>query len=217
MFEAKRVSTDSKMTSVCTAAVFSSCTSDRPDRFHYKIPGDDEYYLIYANRYILPFPTNLAVNFTLEKRIYDLQNSVAKCSNSQSSPSCTLQFPSLHSHPSIVLNVTSSSDLEGDAVIKVACISKDWVYIMLFFILPLVVGGLGTLLIVKKYRKKPDSNRAMTSTQSSAPFGPLPPVLEQSQSVESGRHESGYGTILAPPKYEETTGKPPTYEEATKK
>lgn len=196
----------------------SSCNFNRPDRFHYNVPKDDEYYLIYANsRYILPFPINVAVNFTLEKRIYDLQNSVVECSNSQGSPSCTLPFSSLHSHPSIVLNVTSSSDLEGDSVIKVACISKDWVYVMLFFILPVVVGGLGTLLIVKKYRKKPDSNRAMTSTQSSAPFAPLPPVLEQSQSVDSGRHGLGYGTLMAPPKYEETTGKPPTYEEATRK
>lgn len=48
-----------------------SCIFDRLDRFYYKILGDDEYYLIYVNCYILLFLINFVVNFILEKWIYD--------------------------------------------------------------------------------------------------------------------------------------------------
>lgn len=200
-----------------TCSVFSrstSCNFNKPNMYHYKVLADEEYYLIFANRYLLPYPTDVAVNFTLEKRLYNLGNSVSECSNSLTSSSCTLHFPSLNLHPSIVLNVTSSSDMEGDAEIKVACISRKWVYVMVFFIVPLVLGALGTALIVKKYRKQ--SRQTPTSTQTSAPFSALPSVLEESESASSYAPGSGYGAVESPPKYEDATGSPPSYEEATK-
>ena len=186
-----------------------------PEKYHYKVTQEDEHYLFFSNRFILPFPTNLEVNITLVRYLYDLNSYVSKCSNSQPFSKCTLEFP-LHSHPSIVLNVTSSSDLEGDAEIEVMCVSRKWVYVMIFFILPLVLGGLGTILIIRKYRKKPE--HTATSTASSSPFSTLPSIQEDRGTTESRtRTSSGYGAVTSLPKYETATENPPSYEDAMKK
>jgi flagellar basal body-associated protein FliL len=190
------------------------CNDNKPDTYQYTVTADEEYYLIFSNGVLLPFPTNVVANFTLKKRQYNLGNSDSECSNDHGHAAyCDLLFPSLNYHPVIVLNVTSSSNKEGDADINVYCNSRKWVYVMIFCVVPLVLGALGSALLFMKFRNKP--TQTPTSTQSSAPFSPLPSVLEENESVPSNVG-SGYRTVTSPPKYDDKTGCPPSYEEATK-
>jgi hypothetical protein len=77
------------------------------------------------------------------------------------------------------LNVTSSSDVEGDAEIDVACISRAWVYVVIFCVVPLVFGTLGTVLLVREYRSKP--RHAQSSTQMSTQFSVLNSRLDEDE------------------------------------
>ena len=104
--------------------------------------------------------------------------------------------------------------MEGDSEIDVACISRDWVYVLIFFVVPVVLGALGTFFIIKKFRKKP--RQTATSTQSTSQYSALPSVVEENSSVLPSAHVLGYWAVAPPPKNEDTTGSPPNYEEATK-
>jgi hypothetical protein len=203
--------------SLYSCSVYSrstNCFFNIPATFQYTVEADEEYYLIFSNRVLGSYGIDVVANFTLKRRLYDVGNSESECSNSLSSSSCDLYFPSGNSNPVIILNVTSSSDMEGDSEIDVVCISRDWVYVMIFFLVPLVLGALGTVFIIKKFRKKP--RQTATSTQSSSQYSALPSVVEENSSVVPSAPVPGYGAVAPPPKYEDTTGSPPSYEEATK-
>lgn len=159
-----------------------------PDRYTYTARTEDEYYFVFANHGIQD--TSALVTFTVDRSLYNLNESTQLCENTKL---CKLYYSDMDSAETFVYDV-AASDLD-DAEMYTSCIRRDWVFLLIFLLAPIVIGFLGTVFIFRFYKEK---GPPLTSANAG---------LTNSGLTEPINTATNYHTIYA---------QPPSYQEAVK-
>ena len=106
-----------------------------PGFFNFYVSETDEYYIVYVNH---GSEASITATFSLNRTVYDTSDSVAWCKNVRY---CDLSYSGKGSDESVVIFVKSAQNEEGDATLNTDCKHRVCVFVLVFFLVPLCVGG----------------------------------------------------------------------------
>ncbi|KAK3097598.1 hypothetical protein FSP39_011281 [Pinctada imbricata] len=123
----------------------------RSSTVFFGVEDTDEHYFIFANYGYQG--VSLTATFNLTRTTYDLSNYKQWCRDVRF---CQMSYTE-GSSETLVVFINSTVNSEGDATFKTECVHRAWLFVILFFLLPVIVGLLATFLLYMKYRDTPTS------------------------------------------------------------
>ncbi|XP_060084055.1 uncharacterized protein LOC132563314 [Ylistrum balloti] len=191
-------------------------------RVSYHISSTDEYYFVFANHDY--FMLDIDISFRLNRTVYDLgerQNIV--CSNSTA---CDVTFLGTDSSESIVVYVPPSDEFDFDVTTK--CLTRDYLFVVIFLLIPVMIGSLFTICMLHRKRRadrisirSAHDGQRRTFTRNSLPpqYQTMREESEPNQKLTAPYYGcQNDGMTVKPPSYgcqdDGLAVKPPTYEEA---
>lgn len=129
------------------------------DKFMYEVNDSDEFYFVF---YASEGQPKVNISLYLNRTEYSVDDANPSCTAEHNKP-CCIDIP-LHQYQYavIITNNTSTDDIKyGDEINLIwKCISRDWIYVIMFFI---PVLFLGTLFIAMYFVFRKFNNRKLNS------------------------------------------------------
>ena len=137
------------------------------DEYEFEAKDSDEYNFVYINNGV--YGCDLSTLFELNRVYYDTSNAVRSCESLDAGSSCDLTYSNVVSSESVVVTIDSADDAGGYATLKTECKRRVWMFVLIFALIPLLLGANGTLII--KYRFRESKN--IVSNESHDGYGTL--------------------------------------------
>ncbi|KAK3099882.1 hypothetical protein FSP39_011150 [Pinctada imbricata] len=178
---------------------------------------DVEVSIIESDDYFFVYQTGgikdgwVTTNYRFRRTVYDTFDCIDDCKNISN---CDFLFPDITGSYGVVIQ-REKSNFQELVNIQTMCITRVWMFTILFFTLPLIIVIVGSCCIYA-YCKEPDTlMSASTRSRRSRSF-----TIQRSASpLLTGTTYPNYSTVFMPPKYEDViktrNGALPSYAEAT--
>ena len=157
------------------------------DDFSMLVEDEDEYFLVYSNEFSTG--TWVSIHVFQNRSIYDLGDASPVCSNVYD---CEVSIYDLEQTAIYQVNGYYNLDDNSHTEFTTKCVPRIWSYVIIHGVIAVLIGALGTVLIHKYCKDRPNRVRTINGlTDERAPLlqNQLPP---------------SYSTvILTPPKYED--------------
>ncbi|KAL4222849.1 Peptidyl-prolyl isomerase cwc27 [Mactra antiquata] len=182
----------------------SSLSPCRYDNFKIDMEahGSDDYYFAFVNRdpFVDP-PMSLSVTFSLKRTRYDLNQSQLLCYDEIL---CSIPLIT-DSKEHFVYEIPRDSPRDVD--VTISCLSRSYMYIILFGLLPTILGSIltvGILVYAKKKRQREDERSRSDSQVFSISVNDSNPLNVNNS------YTNPVAQVQSPPKYAE---QPPSYDQ----
>lgn len=191
-----------------------SCTSESLYWFtvNETVSKSDDYYFLFSN----PSPpirsvVHVKVNFKIRRKYYSLENNVSKvlCNSKE----CTVPLAA-QSSENVVIYVPERIMPNLDVNVKCYCEPRVYMYVLVFGIIPFLIGTLVTCAIVK-FSKTRSTNTNRSDTD-------IFTITNNGNEIPQGYINENFRLQMSPPSYDEVQAfsaaiyneAPPTYDEA---